>query len=179
MLNLRSNISIVPLSNQHAEKTAGWVQNQTVRENIGLRSEPSLEKTVRWIEQAAKDTSISAFAIIIDEVHIGNTILDKHDVYLATARFSIYIGEQSTRRSGVGRTATYQICKYGFDKLSLHKIWLTVHSQNFSAINTYNQVGFELEGVLKEEFLLNDKRLSAFYMGLLKNDFEKLETSFI
>lgn len=179
MLELKSNVKIVPLSIKHANKTAEWVMNPVISENIGLRSEPSLEKTIDWISQSLNNSTIYPFAIEAGEVHVGNVVLDRYDAYLAMARFSIYIGESKEHNRKVGKTATYQICKYGFENLSLRKIWLTVHSRNFPAINTYTSIGFELEGLLREEFLLNEKPVSALYMGLLKKDFERLEVCFI
>lgn len=178
MLKLRESVNIVPLAPKHAEKMARWMHDPTVSGNVGLRSEPSLERTMQWIEGAIEN-SIYAFAIEVEGNHVGNVVFDKLDDYLQSTRFSIYIGEQTTRNSGVGRTATYKICKFGFENLSLHKIWLTVHAKNFPAINTYTQIGFELEGILRDEFWLDNQRLNVFYMGLLKSDFERLPISYI
>ena len=178
MIKLRSDVQIVPLALYHAESMTRWMQDPIVSQNIGLRREASHEQTVAWIEKAATDHSIHGFAIEVDEIHVGNVILDRYDEYLSAARFSIYIGERLSRSSGVGKTATFRICEYGFEHLSLYKIWLTVHTKNFAAINAYSQIGFALEGILRGEFLLGDERLDVLYMGLLKSDLESVKIEF-
>lgn len=177
-MKLRSDVELVPLTLDHAESMTRWMQDPTVRRNIGLRREASREQTLAWIEKAASDSSIHGFAIEVNKIHVGNVILDRYDEYLSAARFSIYIGEQLSRGSGVGKTATFRVCAYGFKNLFLHKIWLTVHTRNFVAINAYSQIGFVLEGILRGEFLLGNERLDVLYMGLLKSDLENVEVSF-
>jgi RimJ/RimL family protein N-acetyltransferase len=178
MLRLRSNIKLIALSSNHGERMLKWMKEPSVEQNIGLRREATLEKTLEWIERSRTSDEVFPFAIMIEDAHVGNVILDKVDKYLSMARFSIYIGENTQRGSGIGRTATYQICQFGFESLLLNKIWLTVHTKNFGAINVYSQAGFQLEGVLRDEFIFDNQRLDAFYMGLLRSDFSQLNVNF-
>ncbi len=179
MIEIRSDIQIAELSAHHAPQMFKWMKEPSVTKNIGLRTEPSIEKTVSWITNVQNSAETRAFAITSSNRHIGNCILDKIDDYLLSARFSIYIGELNLRKSGVGRTAGYLLCDYGFKNLSLNKIWLTVHAKNFRAINTYSRIGFKLEGILREEFLLDGEKIDAVYMGLLKEEFEKQKFVFV
>ena len=178
MLKLNHDVTLIKINQAHASNTFNWVKSVAVRQNIGLQTEPSLEKTIKWIEKTNKSQEIYAFAILSGGVHVGNVILDRADKYLSMARFSIYIGETNLYNVGIGSTATYKICKFGFEDLKLNKIWLTVHAKNFRAINSYIKVGFRLEGVLRDEFLLNNQRIDAFYMGQLHSDFTNIEISY-
>ena len=173
-LPIRPDVALAPLELEHAPKMFEWMCDPAVRENIGLRSDPSLERTAAWIENALRDDSIRAIAVLLAGRHVGNVVLDRIDRYLSTARFSIYIGEPSARGGGVGTSATYCAAEVGFRELGLYKIWLTVHCRNRAAIQAYKKVGFVQEGVLRGEFLLDGERLDALYMGLLKDDFEQL-----
>lgn len=141
---------------------------------MGLSREPSLERTEEWIANSILDAHIKAFAVLLDGQHVGNVVLDRIDTYLASARLSVYIGEPSARGAGIGLTAIFLLLSEGFDDLSLHKIWLTVHSRNIPAINTYFRLGFVLEGILRDEFWLEGERASVLYMGLLREDFKRL-----
>jgi RimJ/RimL family protein N-acetyltransferase len=178
MLRLRNDVRLASLTGQHAQTMYQWMRDPVVSRNLGLRSEPSLEKTVSWIRQALEDPTVHPFAILVCEQHVGNVVLDRLDDYLATARFSIYVGEPSARQSGVGLTAAYLALLHGFQEIGLHKIWLTVHTQNIAAINTYAKLGFALEGILRDEFWLDGHRLNALYMGLLRSEFAQLATTF-
>ncbi len=174
MLRLRTDITLAPLTLGHARAMLRWMCDPSVSQNVGLRTEPTLDKTVAWIQNALMDDSICPFAILLSEEHVGNVVLDRIDRYLASARFSIYIGEPSARHSGVGRTAAFLALQEGFQGLQLRKIWLTVHARNFAALHTYTNLGFTLEGVLRDEFRLNGDRVPALYMGLLRDEFDRL-----
>ena len=70
----------------------------------------------------------------------------------------------------------YLALRDGFAVRGLHKVWLTVHTRNSRAICAYARLGFEVEGVLRDGFLLAGERLAALYMGLLRDDFLALDT---
>ena len=55
--------------------------------------------------------------------------------------------------------------------MGLYKVWLTVHCRNIPAINAYTALGFSVEGILRGEFILHGDRITALYMGILREDF--------
>ncbi|MCS6806063.1 MAG: GNAT family protein [Acidobacteriota bacterium] len=174
MLKLRSDVTVVPVSLEHAPNMFRWMCDPVIRKNLGLRSEPSLERTETWIKNALQDPTVHPLAALLNDQHVGNVVLDRIDAYLASARLSVYIGEPSARGAGVGLTAIYRALVEGFESLCLHKVWLTVHCQNYAAINAYVKLGFTLEGILRDEFWLDGRRVNAWYMGLLHDDFKRL-----
>ena len=108
-----------------------------------------------------------------------NVILDQHDARLSSARLSVYVGPRESRGSGIGVSGMYLALRNAFAERGLHKVWLTVHSRNSRAICAYANLGFEVEGVLRDGFLLDGERLPALYMGLLRSDFLALETDVV
>lgn len=174
----QTGVRLIPVNETHAENMFHWMDDPEIRRHLGLRREPTLEKTVEWIQNAtANPETIRAFAILSGNAHVGNVVLDRFDRFLSTARFFIYIGEN--RGTGLGRAATRAVVEEGFGTLGLHKIWLTVHRGNLRAINAYLDVGFKIEGVLRDEFLLDGNRVDVFYMGILKEDFLRSSSSAI
>jgi RimJ/RimL family protein N-acetyltransferase len=150
-----------------------WMTDPEVSINIGLRTEPSLEKTHSWLRRALEDRGTRAYAILLDGRHVGNLIFDRIDDYLATARLSIYIGEREARGRGVGSKALRLGLTEAFERLSLNKVWLIVHVHNTRAIQTYLRAGFVMEGIVRDEFRLNGQLVPAFYMGILSADFTR------
>jgi RimJ/RimL family protein N-acetyltransferase len=175
MLCLRADVSLTPLGFEHAERMCAWMQDPQVREGIGLRSEPSMERTRSWLTHALEDDGTRAFAVLMGNSHVGNVILDRRDNVLQTARLSVYIGEPGARGRGVGSTAVFRAARFGFSTWGLHKIWLIAHMENSVALATYERVGFRREGLLRDEFLLGGRRIAAAYMGLLAADFARIE----
>jgi RimJ/RimL family protein N-acetyltransferase len=169
---LRPDVSLAPLGPEHAEATFRWVLDPQVSRQLGLRTEPSLEKTRDWIRNASADPAFAAFAVLLKGRHVGNVVLDRLDRYLSTARFSIYLGEPDARGAGVGFAATCLAVETAFSKLGLQKVWLTVHIENAPALRTYLRAGFVQEGVLRGEFLLDGRRTDVFYMGVLRGEWQ-------
>jgi RimJ/RimL family protein N-acetyltransferase len=175
VINLRMGVKVSPLQLLHASQMYEWMLDPMVSENLGLRTSPTLEKTLKWIDNAMHEESICPLAVQLDDQYVGNVVLDRIDNYLASARLSIYIGEASARRSGVGLTAIYCALEEGFTRYKLHKIWLTVHNRNIPAIKTYLRFGFVKEGILRDEFKINSEYLPLIYMGLMQDEFERIQ----
>ncbi len=169
---MHQQLDLVPLRPCHAEAMYRWMCDPDVRENVGVRSDPSLERTLAWIEQAMHDPANAPFAVELSGTHVGNVVLDRIDRHLGTCRLSIYLGELSTRGKGVGRAAVQRAVQHAFEKLDLNKVWLTVHVHNAAAIAAYVAAGFAVEGVLRDEFVLHGRRCAAFYMSVLKCEYD-------
>lgn len=168
----RADVQLLPLGPEHASRMAQWVADPVVADGLGLRDRsPTLEKTLAWIERTGSDPAVRAFALLAAGTHVGTVTLDRIDDYLGTARLSVYVGV-GARGSGVGRAAVARAAGVAFSRLGLHKLWLTVHAENARAIAAYLAVGFSLEGILRDEFLLSGRRVPALYMGLLRSEYE-------
>ena len=168
----RPDVALAPLLPAHAADTYRWVCDPETSRHLGLRRTPSLEATADWIAAAAADPTVHAFAITAGGRHVGNVVLDQLDSYLGSARLSIYIGAEA-RGGGVGGAATGLALAQAFTTLGLHKVWLNVHSRNAPAVAAYAAAGFAVEGVLRDEFLLDGKRLPALRMAVLRPDWER------
>jgi RimJ/RimL family protein N-acetyltransferase len=107
--------------------------------------------------------------------HVGTIGLHRIDWINRSAEFGIVIGEASARGRGIGTEATWLICRHGFQRLNLHRIWLGVFASHTSAVAMYERLGFVREGVMREEILRDDKREDKLIMGLLARDLRDLD----
>jgi RimJ/RimL family protein N-acetyltransferase len=164
----RADVTLGVLQPSYADAMYRWMLDPEVREGIGLKSEPSLEKTRAWLARASGDPSVRAFAVLVAGEHVGNVVLDEMDERLASARLSVYVGEPRARGSGVGKAAVALALEQGFTRLGLHRIWLTVHALNAPAIAVYASLGLAVEGVLRDGFLLRGERVDALLMSILE-----------
>lgn len=69
------------------------------------------------------------------------------------------------------------IQKYCFKYLNMHHLWLLVFDDNIPAIRTYRKTGFRLEGVLREHLYRDGLWHDYLYMGILKEEWERDNTS--
>ena len=80
---------------------------------------------------------------------VGEAVLNQWDPGNESCNFRIFLGPQGRDR-GFGTEATRLIVGYGFEQLGLHRIALEVYAFNPRARRTYEKVGFEAEGVLRQ-----------------------------
>lgn len=86
------------------------------------------------------------------------------------AKPDIYLGEKDYWGRGYATDAMRTICRYGFEKMRLHKITLTVVTENHSARRVYEKVGFVTEGRLRQVFRRDGRWYDMFTMGLLEGE---------
>ena len=178
-VRLRGDVTVGPLLEEYADNMLAWMRDPAVSVNIGLTKTPSLDRTRAWIANALSDSAILPYAVLWKGRHVGNVILDQIDRRLDSARLSIYMGSPEARGCGIGPAGMYLALADAFPRHGLHKIWLTVHAENAAAIRTYVKLGFQVEGVLRDGFLIHGRRLHALYMGILRHEFEALAVELV
>lgn len=86
------------------------------------------------------------------------------------AALDIYLGEKEYWGRGHATDALRTMCRYGFEKMRLHKISLTVVTENHAAHRVYEKVGFVDEGRLRQVFRRDGRWYDMFTMGLLEGE---------
>lgn len=163
-------VTLKSLQETHLANVFKWLTDPFVAENIGLRREPSESYTKEWFENAKRGNEIWAFAICCEDTHVGNVVLDNFDGYLGTIRLSVYIGDESFRGKGVAGKAINIALGHAFHEIKVNKVWLIVHEKNQGAFKLYKNIGFQIEGKLREAFVFQGKLIDVFYMSMLKKE---------
>ncbi len=100
--------------------------------------------------------------------HIGNITLDNIDMSNRKAEVGIFLW----RHQGMGYAteAINLLVYYAFTYLDLNKLYAGAVVQNYAAVALFKKCGFEEEGILKMEFLI-DYYYDAIRFMLLKSRF--------
>ncbi|MCC7117588.1 MAG: GNAT family N-acetyltransferase [Anaerolineales bacterium] len=75
---------------------------------------------------------------------------------------------------GYGTDAMQIALRFAFTELNLRRVTLTVFEYNPRAIRSYEKAGFKREGCLRQALLKDGKRWDLFYMGILREEWLKL-----
>jgi RimJ/RimL family protein N-acetyltransferase len=86
-----------------------------------------------------------------DNICIGHVGLYQIDYRVRKADFGILIGDTNQQGKGIGKAVSCVILDYGFQQLNLHKISLSVLATNERAIKLYHSIGFQKEGIMRNE----------------------------
>jgi len=101
---------------------------------------------------------------------IGTVAFLNHDIENQKAELRKLIGDPTFRGKGYGKEATKYWIKYGFEKLNLKKIYLNTTDTNFHNIRINEELGFKVEGILRDEILFDGTPHDVLRMGLVNKN---------
>lgn len=103
--------------------------------------------------------------------YIGSCGYNKIDRKNSFADIGIYL-DKNYWSKGLGTEALTLLIKFLFDQNNLHKIRLSVHGNNDSAIRCYERLGFKLEGRVREELYQDGQYHDICFMGLFRREWD-------
>jgi len=156
------DIILRPVRLADAKRNVKWMNDPKIHKHIS-HQDLDLRKEKREIEKNRENEAKKVMAISYQGKHIGNIELRHIDQKNRQAELGIFIGNRKFWNRGIGTAATEKIVDYGFKKLKLHRIYLHVISYNKKAVHLYQKLGFEKEGLLKD----NTRKGRKYYDDIL------------
>jgi len=128
-----------------------------------------------WYRSLQEDKNEVLFGIYVNSSIAGIARIMSVNRLHSVAKFGMYIGENEMRSKGTGKKVLHLILNYVFKDLNLNKISLTVLETNTIAIKLYESAGFKREGLLRQEFWINGKYENLVIMGILREEYQRLD----
>ncbi len=133
------------------------------------------ETDKRWFESYLANRNTNVRCAIVDKESnsiIGLVNLTNIDWSCRCAEFSIMIGNSNYYSKGIGKMATIEMLKHGFNNLNLHRIYLSVLTYNDIALKLYKSIGFVQEGIIRDAVFKQGKYQDAYMMSILEDEFK-------
>ncbi|ODT16855.1 MAG: spermidine acetyltransferase [Hyphomicrobium sp. SCN 65-11] len=121
-------------------------------------------------DEHVHDQTERRFVVVCDGKNAGLVELVEIDHVHRRAEFQIVIAPEHQGR-GLAKRAARLAMDYGFGVLNLHKVYLVVDKDNKKAIQIYETLGFQVEGVLRQEFFINGQYRDVTRMCLFQHDY--------
>jgi len=118
------------------------------------------------------DTSGYFFIESPDGRPIGRIEFERLSERERSAEIMILIGDAGARGKGYGVDAMVALLGYLFRERDLHRVSLTVLTDNRAAIRAYEKVGFVNEGTLREDLYFGGKTHDQHVMSMLRHEYE-------
>ena len=131
------------------------------------------EKTAVWYRRIKDvDTRIDG-VIECDGVPVGLIGLLGIDRKNLKAEYYICMGEQGFKGRGVAKSASMLLLDYAFGELGLNKVYLYTEEEHLAAQRLFDRLGFEREGLLKNDLIHNGRIINRYAYGLLREGYKK------
>lgn len=165
-------IKIKKLDRDFLAQRVELLNNELISEFLNVNEIFTLEKTIVWFEKIKNDISRFDCVFFFEDRIVGMGGLTHINITNKNAELYVYL-DPSFQGKGLGLQSTIELCKYGFYRLGLNKIYLYTFSENIRANKLYEKVNFKLEGVLRKHSYKNGELCDRHIYGLLKDEFYK------
>ena len=103
-----------------------------------------------------------------DDFPIGAMAYLDHNKSQKRAELRKLIGHVNSRGRGLAEEATRLWVRYGMQTLGLEKIYVSTLQTHISNIKLNEDIGFRVEGLLRNEVLIDGQRRDVLRMGILQ-----------
>jgi diamine N-acetyltransferase len=156
------------LTVEHVASVMTWVNDRDVMQYFANRQKPIGEEEERaYVEALASSKTDRAWSIFWGQDYVGQCSINQIYWPAKNGRVFIAIARKHQGR-GIGPAALEQMIARGWDELDLHKLWLIVRRDNRSAQAMYLKLGFEFEGVLRDEYCVEGTYFDMVRMGIVR-----------
>ena len=164
----RPDVRLEPLRLEHLPLVMTWVNDHEVMQYFANRQDNITEEQERvFLQKLLASPTDRAWSIFAGDEYAGQCSLNQIYRPAANARGFIALRRDMQGR-GIGRTALALLLQKAWTELDLHKVWLIVRRDNRRGQSLYLSLGFEFEGVLRDEYCVAGTFYDMVRMGALR-----------
>lgn len=166
------DISIKKWKIEDAEQLKNAINNEKILDNLrdGIPYPYTIENAQEFITQtlnAHKDSQYS-WAILVDNKVIGSVgVFRKDNIHYKTTEIGYYIAEEYWG-NGIMTKVIKEVCNYIFNETDIIRIFAEPFAYNIPSCKVLEKAGFELEGILRNNAIKNDKILDMKMYSIIK-----------
>jgi UDP-4-amino-4,6-dideoxy-N-acetyl-beta-L-altrosamine N-acetyltransferase len=158
-----------PVQHEDREQLRRWRNLPEVARYMYSDHQISEQEHAAWFDKIMRDTSSRYWIICADGDDVG--LANLYDINMAhrRAKWAFYIADDRTRGKGIGTFVEYQVLRYAFEDLGLHRLSCEVLAFNEAVINMHKRYGFQQDGVFRDHVLKNSVFVDAIFLTMLED----------
>ena len=134
----------------------------------GSYGDYSKEKILTYVKSIIDDDTRYDYLIRdLNNKIIGEVVINEIDYKTSSASYRIAIFDKSNFNKGYGSIASKLVLDFCFDILDLHRIELEVYSFNKRGIKVYERLGFEIEGIRRDAYFIDNHYHDIIQMAII------------
>ena len=173
------HLRLCPLTESDMTLKVRWYNDPAVRKTLVVDEIFELDKTIQWFHTLAdNDTRADFRADAADGTPIGITGLIDIDRKNKTAQCYCVIGDRHFWGRGLAPEIHAVLSQWAFATLDLDKIWAHIRTNNPAIYRVVEKLGFVKEGTLRQDAVVDGKRIDLYHIGLLREEFVPVHTHY-
>lgn len=152
-----------------------WRNAPAVRSNMYTRHEISLEEHLAWWARISIRADQQYFMYEYAGVPCGIVAFTGIDKASCNSSWAFYAAPDAAK--GTGSRMEYLALEQAFEGLHLHKLCCEVLAFNSAVIKLHQKFGFQIEGVLRDQHLVDGKFVDVYRLGILRHEWSDLRPS--
>lgn len=146
-----------------------WRNHEDVRRYMYTQHEITLAEHQHWFERAAQDNRRHLLIFELESTPLG--FINLHEISTGNvADWGFYISPDAAK--GTGRQLGCTTLDYAFGALKLHKVCGQALAFNERSIRFHHALGFQQEGVLRDQHFDGNNYHAIMCFGLLAHEWE-------
>lgn len=153
-----------------------WLNDAEVNQYLETRFVPqSIENIAAYVRDFDGKSESIFLAICLKETgdHVGNIKVGPINWVHRFADISLFIGEKSQWRRGLGSEAISLVTRFAFDELNLNRVQAGCYSSNVGSSRAFEKCGFRREGALRKKRFSKGTYDDEILFGLLREEWQE------
>jgi len=165
-------LALRPIGPQDAEPMWEVVTDPEARRMAGIARVYTRDDVAEWTAKVAGMDGRIDLAVTMQgsDEYLGEIVLDEIDTHLGSANLRLTM-RPAYRGRGYGTEAILLVLGMAFGGLGLHRVGAVVPAINARAHSLHENIGFRVEGRLRDAFRDGDGWTDGIVMGLLEDEY--------
>ncbi|MGP4060972.1 GNAT family N-acetyltransferase [Halobacillus sp. H74] len=143
-----------------------WINDENNNKYLHFDLPLREDKTLTWFNKAKEREDRVDYTVTYEGEPAGLVGLLNIDYKNKKAEYYITLGEERFKGKGIANVATELLIKIAYEKIGLNKIYLYTEVENIKAQRLFERIGFDREGLLKNDLFHNGKQIDRYVYGL-------------
>lgn len=157
---------------EELELMLSWRNAPSVRANMYTRHEIGLVEHLAWWAQIQDRSDQKYFMHEYQDTPLGIVAFTGVDSTNRNSSWAFYASPQAPK--GTGSKMEFLALEHAFHDMQLHKLCCEVLAFNASVIKLHQKFGFKVEGVLREQHVVDEAFVDVYRLGVLASEWQAL-----
>ena len=165
-------ISIRKFEEKDIKNKIKWINDSNNNQFLHYELPLEYEKTLNWFNKNINNENRFDAVIEYEKIPVGIIGLLNIDYKNKKAEYYITLGENQYKGKGIAYQSSIMLLKYAFNELKLNKIYLYTEVENVRAQKLFKKLGFNKEGILKEDLIINNEKKDRYIYAIFRNQWK-------